>query len=58
MARFRIKQSEGSEIFSAEWGMIALKNLSAGGAFFYYKKDLGIGTFLDLKIECLNSRLP
>ncbi len=26
-------------------------NLSTGGAFFIYKKDLGIGTLLDLKIE-------
>ncbi len=36
---------------SAEWDVVALKNLSAGEAFFYYKKDLGIGSLLDLRID-------
>ncbi len=34
MTRLRIKQYEGLEISSAEWDIVALKDLSAGGAFF------------------------
>ncbi len=50
MARLRIKQYEGLEISSAEWGIVALKDLSAGGALFYYIKYLVLGSILDLKI--------
>ncbi len=50
MARLRIKQYEGLEISSAEWNIVALKDLSAGGALFYYSKYLGLGSLLDLKI--------
>ncbi len=51
MARLRIKQYEGLEMSSSEWDMVALKNLSAGGALFNYRKNLGIGSLLDLKID-------
>ncbi len=51
MARFQIKQYKESEISSAEWDMVALKDLSAGGVFFYSSKNLGIGSPLDLKID-------
>ncbi|MBO1224884.1 MAG: PilZ domain-containing protein [Candidatus Scalindua sediminis] len=51
MARLRIKQYEGLEISSAEWDIVALKDLSAGGALFYYSKYLGLGSLLDLKID-------
>ncbi len=51
MARLRIKQYEGLERSSAEWDVVALKDLSAGGALFYYNKKLGIGSLLDLKID-------
>ncbi len=47
MARLRIKQYEGLEISSAEWDIVALKDLSAGAAFFYYSKYLGFGSLLD-----------
>ncbi len=57
MARLRIKQYEGLEISSAEWGIVALKDLSAGGALFYYIKYLGLGSLLDLKIYVPNSVL-
>ncbi len=50
MARLRIKQYEGLEIFSAEWDIVALEDLSAGGALFYYSKYLGLASLLDLKI--------
>ncbi len=51
MARLRVKQYEGLEISSSEWDMVALKDLSAGGALFYYSKYLGLGSLLDLKID-------
>ncbi len=51
MARLRIKQYEGLESSSAEWDVVALKDLSAGGALFYYSKYLGLGSLLHLKID-------
>ncbi len=51
MARLRIKQYEGLEISSAEWDIVVLKDLSAGGALFYYSKYLGLASLLDLKID-------
>ncbi len=51
MARLRVKQYEGLGISSFEWDMVALKDLSAGGAFFYYSKYLGLGSLLDLRID-------
>ncbi len=55
MARLRVKQYEGLEISSAEWDMVLLKDLSAGGALFDYSKYLGFGSLLDLKIEVSES---
>ncbi len=51
MARLRIKQYKGLEKPSAEWDMVALKDLSAGGALFYYSKYLGLGSLLHLEID-------
>jgi hypothetical protein len=51
MAGVRVKQEEGNETLSTGWDSVTLHNLSAGGTFFIYKKDLGIGTLLDLKID-------
>ncbi|HEC64389.1 MAG TPA: PilZ domain-containing protein [bacterium] len=51
IARLRIKQYKGLERSSAEWDMVALKDLSAGGVLFNYNKNLGIGALLDLKID-------
>jgi c-di-GMP-binding flagellar brake protein YcgR len=51
MTRFQVKQYKGLEISSAEWDMVALKDLSAGGVFFYSSKNLGIDSLLDLKID-------
>ncbi len=50
MARVRVKQHEGHETISTGWDSVTLHNLSEGGTFFIYKKDLGIGTLLDLEI--------
>ncbi len=47
MAGVRVKQQEGHETGSTGWDSVILKDLSAGGTFFTYKKDLGIGALLD-----------
>ncbi len=36
---------------------VTLHNLSEGGTIFLYKKDLGIGTLLDLKTEAPKAML-
>ncbi len=55
MARFRIRSGKAQEMESDDWDLVTLMNISAGGTFFYYKKDLGIGTLLDLKIDVSKS---
>ncbi len=50
-ASFRIRLDEARETETNDWFSVNLINLSTGSAFFIYKKDLGIGTILDFKIE-------
>jgi hypothetical protein len=57
MARFKIRSDEAQEMWSYDWDSVFLMNISAGGTFLYYTKDLGIGTLLDLKIYVPNSVL-
>ncbi len=57
MAGVRVKQHEGHETGSTGWDSVTLHNLSVGGTYFNYKKDLGIGTLLDLKIDVPESML-
>ncbi len=57
MAGVRVKQHEGHETGSTGWDSVIFKELSTGGTFFSYKKDLGIGTLLDLKIQVPGSIL-
>ncbi len=57
MAGVRVKQHESHETGSTGWDSVTLHNLSAGGTFFIYKKGLGIGTLLDLKIDIPESML-
>ncbi len=57
MARFKIRSDEAQEMESNDWDSITLRNLSAGGTYFNYKKDLGIGSLLDLKIDVPRSML-
>jgi hypothetical protein len=51
MAEVRVKRHEGHETVSTGWDSVTLHNLSVGGTFFIYRKDLEIGTLLDLKIN-------
>jgi hypothetical protein len=57
MARLRVKQHEGHETKSTGWDSVTLHNLSVGGTFFIYKKDLEIGALIDLKIDIPESML-
>jgi hypothetical protein len=57
MARVRVKRHEGHETGSTGWDSVTLHNLSEGGTFFIYKKDLGIGTLLDLEIDAPKAML-
>ncbi len=56
MAEVRVKRHEGHETGSTGWDSVTLHNLSVGGTFFIYRKDLGIGTLLDLKINGTETR--
>ncbi len=55
--RFKIRSDEAQEMGSDVWDSVTLHNLSVGSAVFFYNKDLGIGTLLDLKIEVPKSTL-
>ncbi len=57
MARVRVNQHEGHETFSTGWDSVILHNLSEGGTFYLYNKNLGIGTLLDLKIDAPKAML-
>ncbi len=57
MAGVRVKQHEGHETGSTGWDSVTLHNLSVGGTFFTYKKDLEIGALLDLKIDIPESMI-
>lgn len=56
ITRFRVKQSDSQETSSIEWNIVAVKNLSAGGIMFnYYRKNLDVGSLLELKIDFIKS---
>ncbi len=57
MARFKVRSGETQEMRYYDWHSVFLMNISAGGIFFHYTKDLGIGTLLDLKIYMPNAVL-
>jgi hypothetical protein len=50
-ARVRVKQHGDHESGPTDWDLVAVKDLGAAGLFFYYKKDLQIGSLLDLQID-------
>ncbi len=55
MVRFRTIPLVAKKMVSTDWDVVAVKDLSAGGMRFNYKKDLGLGSFLDLKIDISKS---
>jgi len=46
----QVKPDEDQRTTSGDWNMASADNLSAGGAFFYYNKDLKIGSLVDLRM--------
>ncbi len=56
-ASFRIRSDEARKTESNDWCSVNLMNLSTGGTFFIHRKDLGIGTLLDLKKDVPESML-
>ncbi len=57
MAKFTIRSDEAQEMESNDWDTVILKNISAGGALFFYNIELEIGTLLYLKIYVPNTAL-
>ncbi len=57
MAEVRVKRHEGHETVYTGWDSVTVHNLSEGGTFFIYKKDLEIGTLLNLKIDAPKAML-
>ncbi len=55
MARFKIRSDKAQEMEAYDWNSVSLMNISAGGAAFFYNKDLEIDTLLDLKIDVSES---
>ncbi|MCP5005964.1 MAG: PilZ domain-containing protein [Planctomycetes bacterium] len=51
MVQFRVKQHKGQETSALYWEMVSVKNVSAGGLLFYYNRNLGFDSILDLKID-------
>ncbi len=55
IVRLRIKRYKGLGKPSAEWDMVTVKDLSAGGMRFNYNKNLGLGSLLYFKIDVSKS---
>ncbi len=50
IVRFRVKPDENQRMTTSNWDLVAVKNMSAGGALFRYPEDLGANSNLELKI--------
>ncbi len=57
VVRFQIINFKSVYIFPANWDMVALKDISVSGASFNYNDNLGIDSFLNLKIDLPASAL-
>lgn len=57
MASFRIIQYEGLEMSSTKWYMVPVRDISAGGLAFNYRKYLGFNSLLDFEIDTLSSTI-
>ncbi len=53
ITRFQVKINV--DMICKEWDMVVVINLSAGGIFIYAKKNLEVGTILNLKISFSSS---
>ncbi len=58
MISFQVHPEEGVEKVFTGWDMVAVLNLGAGGALFYYNKKLKAGSILDMKVNISTSKEP
>ncbi len=58
IARLRIKPDEAQDMIPTDWDMVAVNDLGAGGIYFHDRRNLEIGTIMDLKIVFSISILP
>ncbi len=58
IVRFRIKPDKVHDMVPTDWDMVAVNDLGAGGIFFYLRRNLEIGTALDLKLSLTTSIPP
>lgn len=54
MVKFRLKPGTDTET-SGDWDMVAIRNLSATGLYFYCNTDLGVNSLLDMKLDILST---
>ncbi len=58
IARFRIKPDEAQDMDPKDWDGVALNDLGAGGTYFHVRRNLKVGTIMDLKISFYTSIPP
>ena len=51
IARLRIQPDKAQDKDSKDWEEVTLNDLGAGGIYFHVRRNLEIGTILDLKIS-------
>ncbi|MFH1665086.1 MAG: PilZ domain-containing protein [Candidatus Omnitrophota bacterium] len=58
MISFQISSGKEEEKEFSGWDMVAVLNMGAGGALFYYTRKLRVGTTLDMKINISTAKDP
>ncbi len=58
MVRFRTIPLVAEKMVSADWDMVPVKNLSAGGMLFDYNKNLELDSLLEFEISISKSTPP
>ena len=58
IAKFRSRPRDAQEKTSADWNMVTIYDLGAGGTLFNYNKRLEIGSLLNLEIKFPISETP
>jgi hypothetical protein len=58
IAKFQSRPRDAQERTSANWDMVTIYNLGAGGALFNYNRRLEIGSLLNLEVKFPQSETP
>ncbi len=51
MLSLRMKPNEDNKVISDDWDVVDVSNFAVNSIYFYYNKNLAIGTLLDFKIH-------